>query len=211
MHTFGATKKPLILLEERQDLIRKRPSFPLTGTHRSPGSASVWRSVTTSPNLLLSTSGRTPCTLWSLMGNTAAPHLVVKRGSRWLVLRPPCKTTVTGKDLTPRVTREKDSKARIGILFNNENECESCDSRIGFGTGGYPDDSNTCGNEALAEYEADNGNKHIKAMGYILVQWKQNNTEETYVFHMPCVFIHREIGLFISLYTSYELQFVYQP
>ncbi|CAH3111587.1 unnamed protein product, partial [Porites lobata] len=66
--------------------------------------------------------------------------------------------------------REKDSKARIGILFNNENECKSCDSRIGFGTGGYPDDSNTCGNEALAEYEADNGNKHIKAMGYILVQ-----------------------------------------
>ena len=66
--------------------------------------------------------------------------------------------------------REKASKARIGILFNNENECESCDSRIGFGTGGYPDDSNTCGNEALAEYEADNGNKHIKAMGYILVQ-----------------------------------------
>ena len=77
--------------------------------------------------------------------------------------------------------REKDSKARIGILFNNENECKSCDSRIGFGTGGYPDDSNTCGNEALFAHEADNGDKHIKAMGYILVQWTQNNTEETYV------------------------------
>ena len=69
-----------------------------------------------------------------------------------------------------KIDREKDSKARIGILFNNENECESCDSRIRFGTGGYPDDSNTCGNEALAEYEADNGNNHIKAMGYTLVQ-----------------------------------------
>ena len=34
----------------------------------------------------------------------------------------------------------------------------------------YPDDSNTCGNEALAIYEADNSDKHIKAMGYILVQ-----------------------------------------
>ena len=66
--------------------------------------------------------------------------------------------------------RKQNSKARIGILFNNENECKSCDSRIGFGTGGYPDDSNTCGNEALAEYKADNGDKHIKAMGYILVQ-----------------------------------------
>ena len=71
--------------------------------------------------------------------------------------------------------RKQNSKARIGILSNNENECQSCDSRIGFGTGGYPDDSNTCGNEALAIYEADNSDKHIKAMGYILVQWKVNN------------------------------------
>ena len=60
------------------------------------------------------------------------------------------------------------SKARIGFLGNNENDCGTCDSRIGFGTGGTHDDSNTCGNEAVAE--ADNGDKHIKAMGYILVQ-----------------------------------------
>ena len=61
------------------------------------------------------------------------------------------------------------SKARIGILGNNERDCNSlCDSRIGFGTGGYPDDSNTCGNEAV--FGGDNGDKHIRAMGYILVQ-----------------------------------------
>ena len=60
------------------------------------------------------------------------------------------------------------SKARIGIVANNEDDCESCDSRIGFGTGGDYDDSNTCGNEAT--YYADNGDRHIKAMGYILVQ-----------------------------------------
>ena len=60
------------------------------------------------------------------------------------------------------------SKARFGILSNEQNECNSCDSRIGFGTGGYPDDSNTCGNEA--SHSPDNGDKHIKAMGYILVQ-----------------------------------------
>jgi len=59
------------------------------------------------------------------------------------------------------------SKARIGFLGNNENDCVTPDSRIGFGTGGYHDDFNTCGNEAVA---ADNGNKHIKAFGYILVQ-----------------------------------------
>ena len=58
-------------------------------------------------------------------------------------------------------------RARIGILGNNEGDCVTCDSRIGFGTGGANDDSNTCGNEAMW---GDNGNKHIKAMGYILVQ-----------------------------------------
>ncbi|KAL9953486.1 hypothetical protein ACROYT_G040909 [Oculina patagonica] len=60
------------------------------------------------------------------------------------------------------------SKARIGYVSNQENECYSCDSRIGFGTGGYHDDTNTCGNEATNS--PDNGEKHIKAMGYILIQ-----------------------------------------
>ena len=59
-------------------------------------------------------------------------------------------------------------KARIGILGNNEGNCGRCDSRIGFGTGGNYDDSNTCGNEAT--YWSDNGDKNINAMGYILVQ-----------------------------------------
>ena len=60
------------------------------------------------------------------------------------------------------------AKARIGILGNNEGDCTSCDSRIGFGTGGLYDDSNTCGNEAT--HQSNNKDKHIKAMGYILVQ-----------------------------------------
>ena len=60
------------------------------------------------------------------------------------------------------------SRARIGILGNNEAQCSNCDSRIGFGGGGKHDDSNTCGNEATKA--GDNGDKHIKAMGYILVQ-----------------------------------------
>ena len=60
------------------------------------------------------------------------------------------------------------SKARIGIVGNQENDCSSCDSRIGFGTGGHFDDTNTCGNEAT--FLPDNWDKHIKAMGYILIQ-----------------------------------------
>ena len=60
------------------------------------------------------------------------------------------------------------SKARIGIISNNGDNCGSCNSRIGFGTGGDPDKTNSCGNEA--DDSLDNGHKHIKAMGYILVQ-----------------------------------------
>ena len=64
--------------------------------------------------------------------------------------------------------RSYDAKARIGFIANNENYCFSCDSRIGFGTGGAPYDYNTCGNEA--KHEPDNGDAHIIAMGYIFVQ-----------------------------------------
>jgi len=59
------------------------------------------------------------------------------------------------------------SKARIGILGNQQDDCGSCNSRIGFGTGGDRDDSNTCGNQA--RLSADNGDKFIKAIGFILV------------------------------------------
>ena len=63
-------------------------------------------------------------------------------------------------------SRKDHSKARIGILGNNERDCTTPDSRIGFGTGGLHDDSNTCGHHGYQ------GNKviKIKAMGYILVQ-----------------------------------------
>ena len=49
-------------------------------------------------------------------------------------------------------------KARIGILGNNENDCVTCDSRIGFGTGGRHNDLSTCGNQDQ------------NAIGFILVQ-----------------------------------------
>ena len=35
-------------------------------------------------------------------------------------------------------TASHHSKARIGYIANQENDCGSCDSRIGFGTGGHP-------------------------------------------------------------------------
>ena len=60
------------------------------------------------------------------------------------------------------------SKARIGIVANNQGNCHICKSRIGFGTGGGPDWSNTCGN--VAAFQHDSGYRRIKTMGYILVQ-----------------------------------------
>ena len=53
---------------------------------------------------------------------------------------------------------------RIGILANNEFACSTCDSAIGFG----PTWGLASGNGAA--YGGDNGDKRIKAMGYILVQ-----------------------------------------
>ena len=60
------------------------------------------------------------------------------------------------------------TKARIGIISNEQNHCATPDSRIGFGAGGYPLLDNICGN--VAWHQPDNGRKNIKAMGYILVQ-----------------------------------------
>ena len=61
--------------------------------------------------------------------------------------------------------RANQPKARIGILGNDQNDCESCDSRIGFGTA---PGANTCGN--VAAHTADNGNRNVAVMGYIFVQ-----------------------------------------
>ena len=66
------------------------------------------------------------------------------------------------------LAKEEYSKARIGIIANDRYDCNTCNSRIGFGTGGIGDDSNTCGNEA--KHVRDNEDKHIKTIGYILVQ-----------------------------------------
>ena len=87
--------------------------------------------------------------------------------------------SVVGPDASLQLTCNKEginaectmttrAKARIGILGNEDGDCDSCNSRIGFGTGGDHDDSNTCGNDA--KHGGDNGDQHIKAIGYILVQ-----------------------------------------
>ena len=60
-------------------------------------------------------------------------------------------------------------KARVGFLTNNRDNCRDVDVRIGFGTGGPHDDTNTCGIVA-DKAGLDNGSQFIKVMGYILIQ-----------------------------------------
>ncbi|XP_028416949.1 uncharacterized protein LOC114541161 [Dendronephthya gigantea] len=66
-------------------------------------------------------------------------------------------------------------KVRLGIIANQENNCRSPDSSIGLGSnerpyvcGKYLSPYNTAGN--VASCSSDNGDKNLKAMGYILVR-----------------------------------------
>jgi len=88
------------------------------------------------------------------------------------------KTLIPGSSLQRNCNKEgfnvynhDHAMARIGIISNQENNCASPDSRIGFGTAGHycgQDKNNSAGNEARCS--ADNGNKSIKSFGYILAQ-----------------------------------------
>jgi hypothetical protein len=68
------------------------------------------------------------------------------------------------------------ARVRIGIIGNNQIHCLSADSFIGFGAidtnqrryCGIQNIVNSCGNSAYCS--ADNGNKEVKAMGYIFVR-----------------------------------------
>ena len=64
-----------------------------------------------------------------------------------------------------------DTAIRIGIVSNQENDCGSCDSRIGVGaTGTYcgQDPNNSAGNEARCS--PDNGDLSLKGFAYIYVR-----------------------------------------
>ena len=62
-------------------------------------------------------------------------------------------------------------RTRLGIVSNEQNDCSSCDSRLGFGGVGNNcgcDYYNSSGNEAFCG--TDNGEFHYYAWGYILVK-----------------------------------------
>ncbi|RME46106.1 MAG: hypothetical protein D6795_15850 [Deltaproteobacteria bacterium] len=90
------------------------------------------------------------------------------------------KSLINGASLQPHCNREGfnqvstgpgDTRVRIGIIANQENDCNTPDSRIGFGGyGNYcgQNTNNTCGNEARCS--ADNGDKSIRATGFVFVR-----------------------------------------
>ena len=101
------------------------------------------------------------------LGRDAWKALIGSRGS----LQKYCNVegfNVKGKMGSDNVGRG--ARARIGIISNEFDDCFDCDSRIGFGTGGRPDDNNVCGNAADGKWKPDNGGKNITGIGYILVQ-----------------------------------------
>ena len=152
----GPTRTSLTARVARLGLTHKRPSYRVTGTHPSPRSVLVWRSANRSTSLS-STNRPTLCTHWSLTANTVAPHWVVTRGRRWFGSEASLQVNCNKEGFNVESFYSYRSKAKIGLLGNNEKDCESADSRIGFGTGGTPDDKNSCGNQK------------IRAMGYTLV------------------------------------------
>ena len=87
------------------------------------------------------------------------------------------KSLIDGSSLQPYCNREgfnnyhSYARVRIGYIANQENDCNSPDSRIGFGGQGNAcgqDDSNSCGNTATCSPDA--GDKNTKAFGYVLAR-----------------------------------------
>ena len=91
------------------------------------------------------------------------------------------KSLIAGSSLQYKCNREGfnvkfnvNSAMRIGIVANNEVNCDSCDSWLGFSTahvndGGAWTNRMVCGNKAGCCYP-DNGSKTLVSFGYILVQ-----------------------------------------
>ena len=165
---FGVTRIPITFQEGRPGLTIKRLNCQPTGTHPSPRSAWVWRSASRSSSLL-STRRQPLCNSLIADGKYRATSLGRNTWKKLIGSQASLQTGCNKEGFNAASSRTY-AKTRIGILGNDQRDCHTCDSKIGFGNGGQTDDSNTCGNNAIKGYTSDNGGRSIKAMGYILVQ-----------------------------------------
>ena len=124
----------------------------------------------TQPNFIV--INKTADSLYSLIadGKTRTTSLGLNMWKKLIGGRASLQTNCTIQGFNAIGSTKTTSRARIGIVGDEFSSCLNCDSRIGFGAGGIPDDDNTCGNEASKNYNPDNGESHIKAMGFILVK-----------------------------------------
>ena len=73
----------------------------------------------------------------------------------------------TGRSYSPSTV----ARARFGLIANQENECHSPDSFVGFGASyEHSGISISAGNFGFAATSADNDNLNVKAVGYIMVR-----------------------------------------
>ena len=90
------------------------------------------------------------------------------------------KSLIDGSSLQANCNREgfnvyhSYARVRVGLIANQENDCNTPDSRIGYGGRGYicgQDNNVTTGNASPnTSCSPDNGKKNIKAFGYILAR-----------------------------------------
>ena len=84
------------------------------------------------------------------------------------------KSLISGSSLQRYCNREgfnayhEYARVRLGLIANQENDCNSPDSFIGLGTHRINHGRNAAGNFAM--HSSDNGDKDLKVMGYILVR-----------------------------------------
>ena len=123
--------------------------------------------------------------LHSLMSNNTHYATSVGKG-RWKSLLADSSLQknchIEGFNVNPSGGAKNAAVTRIGILGDNEKNCRSCNSRIGFGSKGSrlgQHDDNSCGNEFANVKAANEKKKHIKANCFILLQ--QTNVEEVKV------------------------------
>ena len=166
--TSGATKRHTTLPGEGLGLIHKRPSCQLIG--RQPSPCKICLGMKIGYQLRFFTINKSASSLYSLIvyGQYRATSLGRNKRKTLIGSQASLQNKCNKEGFNAICSYKPNSKARIGITSNEVNDCVWCDSRFGFGTGETPDNSNTCGNEA--SYSPDNGDKHIKTMGYIFVQ-----------------------------------------
>ena len=130
---IGKTSKVTNQQEDYLDLMIKKPSFLHTGVLHLKSFVLEWKLATIS-NLYPSATQQVRCTIWLQMASTVEPVLVVKNGSHLLMVHWSPQRNCNKEGFNVLGTPEpKRARTRIGLIGNEQNDCLSPDSYLGFG------------------------------------------------------------------------------